>query len=386
MTANTTNYTIPYPEITDFVKDGATAMENIAERVDDVLFAQVANRNLLYNGAMQIHQRGTSASGVTTGAFYTADRFFFDMSSLGTWTQTIENDAPTGSGFRKSLKTNCTTADASPAANDYHICVQRLEGQDLQGIRKGTSSAKTLTLSFWVKSNRTGTYVAELYDVDNSRQVSKSYTINVSGTWEYKTLTFPADTTGAFDNDNARSLDVIWWLGAGSTFTSGTLNTSAWASITQANRAAGQVNLAGATSNYWQVTGTSLTIGSADVPFEFKSYERDLVECQRFCQVLSYSNGLGVGVGQNNTSNGSNFVIEFPTVFRATPSGTIAGLLAGLDSGGIGRGFGSSSFNSLTPTNAGIGAAAGFNFTAGHACYIYAQAVGYVLTLAAELL
>ena len=238
-------------------------------------------RNILYNGAMQVAQRGTSTASITVSGYYTADRWQHGVETLGTWTSSIENDAPTGSGFRKSLKLLCTTADASPAAGDNVAIQQQLEGQDLQAIKKGTSSAQSLTISFWVKSNVTGTYICELYDFDNTRQVSKSYSVSASATWEFKTITFGADTTGAFDNDNAASLLVKFWLGAGSNFSSGTLNTS-WASSTPANRAAGQTNLASATNNYFQITGVQLNVGGVAAPFEFKSFERDLQECQRY--------------------------------------------------------------------------------------------------------
>lgn len=299
MTANTTNYTIPYPEITDFVKDGATAMENIAERVDDVLFAQVANRNLLYNGAMQIAQRSSVAiTGITSTGYYTVDRWSFLLLTLGTWTQTPDTDVPTGQGFRTSLKMTCTTADASPAAGDYAVIRQILEGQDLQAIRKGTASARTLTLSFWVKANKTGNYTVQLFDTDNSRSVSARYTINSLNTWEYKTITIPADTTGAFNNDNGASLEVRWWLGAGSNFTSGTLATT-WGAIVDANVAVGQVNLADTVNNYINITGVSLTIGSAQVPFQFKSFGEELVECQRYYE-KSYLYGTRPGTATFN--------------------------------------------------------------------------------------
>jgi hypothetical protein len=230
---------------------------------------------------MQIAQRGTSTTGITTDGIYTADRWNSQIGTLGTWTQTLENDAPTGSGFRKSLKWLCTTADASPAAGDYMICDYRFEGQNLQQIAKGTSSAKQLSLSFWVKSNVTGTYIVNLYDVDNTRFVAASYTVSASATWEKKTITLPADTTGVFDNDNAYSLDLQFWLGAGTTFTSGTLGTS-WATNTNANRAVGQTNLASATNNYWQITGVQLETGPAATPYEFKPYDVELAQCQRY--------------------------------------------------------------------------------------------------------
>jgi hypothetical protein len=272
---------------------------------------------------MQVAQRSTSVTGVTANGYNTADRWNVDMSSLGTWTQSVENDAPTGSGFRKSLKVLCTTADASPAAGDFKQIQQRIEGQNLQHILKGTSSAKELTFSFWVKSNVTGTYIVELFDVDNTRQVSKSYTINASATWEKKTITFSADTTGAFDNDNANSFQITFWLGAGTTYASGTLNTS-WASKTDANRAVGQTNLAASTNNYWQITGVQLEVGSTATEFEFLPAQVELALCQRYFQRMGYDNESYTfySVGSVQTTTNSIFIIPLITQMRTAPAVT----------------------------------------------------------------
>jgi len=243
--------------------------------------ASSSNTNVIINGAMQVAQRGTSTASITASAYYTADRFSTANTTLGTWTQSIEADAPTGSGFRKSLKMLCTTADASPASGDVLRIDQGIEGQNLQQFLKGTSFAKPFSVSFWVKSNVTGTYIVWLFDEDNTRSVSASYSISVSGTWEKKTITFPADTTGAFNNDNGRSLIMAFFLGAGSDLTSGTLATT-WASYTAANAAVGQTNLAAATSNYWQVTGVQLEAGAVATPFEFEDYGTTLAKCQRY--------------------------------------------------------------------------------------------------------
>jgi hypothetical protein len=236
---------------------------------------------VVINGAMQVAQRGTSVAGITVGGLYTVDRFFHQLNVLGTYTDSVEADAPTGSGFRNSLKVLCTTAAASPAAGAYHLIEHRLEGQNLQQFLKGTASAKQFALSFWVKSNKTGTYIVELYDTDGSRSVSLSYTVIASATWEKKTIVFPADTTGAFTNDNNLSLSMGFWLGAGTDFTSGTLATT-WGAATSANRAVGQTNLAAATSNYWQVTGIQLEAGAVATPFEFEDIGTTLAKCQRY--------------------------------------------------------------------------------------------------------
>ena len=258
-----------------------------SRQVDYSAVGYPAYRNVIINGAMQVAQRATSVSGITASEYYTADRWNTVNSSLGTWTQSIENDAPTGSGFRKSFKMLCTTADAAPAATDALNIRQGIEGQNLQHFLKGTSSAKKFAVSFWVKSNVTGTYICELNDNDNTRQVSASYTINASATWEKKTIVFPADTTNVFDNDNNGSLYLHFWLGSGSSRTSGTLNTS-WASTTPANRVVGQTNLAAATNNYWQVTGVQLE-PEVVTPFEFEPYETTLRKCQRYYERVSAS-------------------------------------------------------------------------------------------------
>jgi len=286
---------------------------------------QFPYRNLLINGDMQIAQRATSVSSVTSGGFLTVDRWNQGITTQGTWTVSVENDAPTGSGFRKSHKMLCTTADASPAAADNIQFFQPVEGQNLQQIKKGTAAAEQLTVSFWVKSNVTGTYIVNLYDNDNARIISKSYTISASGTWEYKTITFPADTTGAFDNDNNLSLYVIWGLGAGSNMTSGTLATT-WQSAVEANRYPGQTNVASATNNYWQITGIQLEVGDTATPFEFLPAEEELAQCQRYYHKSTGVQYMGFGSGPGESGGWSNVSVFLPTTMRAAPTVTQSNL------------------------------------------------------------
>jgi len=238
-------------------------------------------RNIIINGDMSIAQRGTSATGLTGGAYNTADRFYLNMGTAGTWTNTISTDVPTGQGFAKSFKLDCTTANASLSAGSYMTVQQRFEGQNLQYIKKGTSSAESLTLSFWVKSNKTGTYIALLKDNDNGRDISKSYTISSADTWEKKTITFPGDTSGALDNDDGASLMVYFWLVAGSTYQSGSLQTS-WNSTDDS--AVGQVNLADSTDNEWYITGVQLEAGTSASDFEFLPHDVNLQRCERYFQ------------------------------------------------------------------------------------------------------
>ena len=270
------------------------------------------NKNLLINGGQNIWQRSTSAS-VSTDTYSTVDRFKTRVGSMGAFTVSRSTDVPSGQGFGYSTKWDCTTADASPAAGDYILFQQAIEGQNLQHILKGTSSAKKLTLSFWIKSNKTGTYIVELYDLDNTRQISKSYTISSASTWEKKEIVFEGDTTGTLDNDNAASLLMVWHFGAGSTYSSGTLNTS-WASSVNANRAVGQVNLADSTSNELYITGCQLEVGSTASGFEFEPYEATLRKCMRYFYFIT--NNVE---GARNWA--ANYVVEeIPINMRATPT------------------------------------------------------------------
>ena len=276
--------------------------------------------NLLTNGAMRVAQRNTSVASLsnTGGTYHTADRFAFTViNTAGTWTQSVANDAPTGSGFTTSLKLLCTTATATLGASSLCFVSQRIEGQNVQSICKGTASAKTLTLSFWVKALQTGTYIASLYDHPNNRNVAQAYTISVTNTWEYKTLIFPADTTGAFNNDSSVGLQVNWSLAAGSTYSSGTLATT-WATYVAANEFVGATNVASAINNYWQMTGAQLTVGSAATPFEERPIGTELALCQRYYQV---SNG-SVGTYANNGGNPTAYLKTVVTM-RATPTLTV---------------------------------------------------------------
>ena len=284
----------------------------------------LTGRNLLINGAMQVNQRGTETS--SDGNDAVADRFLiFRGGTDARFTLSTDTDVPSGQGFTKSAKIDVTTADASFAAGDLIGFRQQIEGQNVQHLKKGTSNAESLTLSFHIKSSITGTYILELYDFDNTRQISKSYTVSSANTWEKKTITFPADTTGAFDNDNNRSLLVHWWLGAGSSYQSGTLNTS-WASVTTANRVVGQVNAINSTDNNIYITGCQLEIGQKATPFEHLSFGDELAKCQRY-----YYESGGTDVndwGQKGYQQADNYsanTLQHPVAMRAAPTGTQVG-------------------------------------------------------------
>lgn len=250
-------------------------------------------KNILINGNMNIHQRsGSLVTGISNTSYNTADRWLIeDSMDTAILSQIVDaTDFPTNTEFRKSLKTNCTTSKATNllSPNDTLKIVQRIEGQNLQVLKKGTSSAESVTVSFWVKSNLTGTFICELDDTQNSKQVSKAYTINSSNTWEFKTITFPPDTNvdGTLNNDNLSRLQISFWLVAGANFNvnNGTLNSSAWASYTNNTRAVGQVNFVSSNTNSFWITGIQMEIGSITNPFEYRSYGEELILCQRYYQ------------------------------------------------------------------------------------------------------
>ena len=278
-------------------------------------------RNIIINGDMSIAQRGTSATGITSNTYATVDRFRTVASSLGTWTQSQSTDVPSGQGFISSLKMDCTSANASPSASSNLGIQQKFEGQNLQYLKKGTSSAESLTLSFWVKSNKTGTYIAEFFDNDNARQISQAYTISSANTWEKKTLTYDGDTSGALGNDNGNSLLVQFWLGTGSNYSSGTLSTT-WTANTNTNRAPGQVNLADSTSNEWYITGVQLEAGQTASEFEFLPHDVNKTRCFRYFQDLApKKNDCRIAIGENVNGTRCDPVFQYVEK-RANPSVT----------------------------------------------------------------
>jgi hypothetical protein len=294
------------------IADDAVTSDKVAS---GVVPNQSAFKNIIINGDMNLAQRGTSQSSVTTAGYYTIDRMQW-IADYGTVTLSQDTDVPTGQGFAKSYKADVTTAGTVVGAG-YVLVRQKIEGQNLQYLKKGTSSAESLTLSFWIKSTKTGTYIAELYDADNTRQISKAYTVSASDTWEKKELTFAGDTTGALDNDSSASLFVNLYLSAGSDYTSGTLNTS-WAASTNANRVVGQVDAQDNTSNNIYLTGVQFEVGTSATDFEFLPHDVNFSRCERYCRLF----GSGV---QGRASGTSYFYFSEPMqpAMRATPTLTI---------------------------------------------------------------
>jgi len=303
---------------------------------DDILplVGQLGNRNLIINGAMQVAQRGTSFTSVTASAYH-LDRFQYNLNGTVGAATVTQNTVTDLAGFTKSLKVDCTTADASLAASDRLTLRYAFEGQDLQQVAKGTSSAKQLTLSFYIKATKTGTQIVELFDHDNTRHCAKSVTISQSNTWEKKTITYPADTTGALDNDNANSISIFFGIACGTDFTSGTLAT-AWAANTNANRFVGQVNHFDNTANNFEITGVQLEVGSTATDFEHRSFGQDLALSQRY--YYRWTAGVTnryLWQGQSySTTSCFGIIKDFPVTMRAVPTSTISGTFTPFGSDG----------------------------------------------------
>ena len=349
---------------TDDITDGVITTSKLADNsvtTAKTSYQDAPFRNLIINGDMSIAQRSTSTSSITGNGYHTIDRFQTINTSLGTWTQSQSTDVPSGQGFAKSLKMDCTTADASPSSSDLLQLRTAFEGQNLQYLNFGTSSAKSLTLSFWVKSNKTGTYTMVFFHRDATKQFSKSYTISSANTWEKKTITVVGNTANGIDNDNAKSFDIWFNLGAGSNFTSGSLSSS-WEAETEANYAVGQVNLADNTANEWYITGVQLEAGTTASDFEFLPHDVNLARCERYFG-KSYSQGTNPGtntwtgtmVARNydTSDRGENpFLGSFKVNMRTVPTVTIyskAGNSAKIVSGSTSVNSGSTEY-SVTST------------------------------------
>ena len=288
--------------------------------------------NVIINGAMNVAQRGASSTGVgATDGYFVCDRWHLDSGATTAGRLTMTQDSSAPSGFANSLKVACTTADTSIASGEQLLIQQRIEGQNLQAFAKGTSDAKPFAVSFYVKGNASATYVCELHDQDNGRQCSKTFSVTTD--WTRIELIFPADTTGAFDDDNARSLNFNIALHAGSTYTSGTLNSSAFASTTNANRYVGGSSFFDSTDRTFFITGVQLEVGSQVSDFQHEDIGTTLRKCLRYTFVHQTDNAYAYSAlsGYCNSTSSALTFYQFPVRMRSLPSLTTNGTFHMLD-------------------------------------------------------
>ena len=278
-------------------------------------------KNMLYNGDMRVAQRGTSFSS-TTSTIYTVDRWRNAIGSSFNLDTTITQSTtvPSGEGFKYSLKVEADSVVSTSSGQNGGI-MQILESQDVQRLAYGTSNAKSLTLSFWTRSNKTGTYCVQLQtNVGNSNGSNryshiKEYTISSADTWEKKTLTFSGHTGQAIDSaDTNDALRINWWL-ASDAADNQTANT--WNQVAAFGSTSNQVNFMDSASNEWYLTGCQLEVGSTATDFEYRSYGEELALCQRYYQEVHRA--MVVSGYQNGSSQ---VLVSFPITcsLRAAPS------------------------------------------------------------------
>ena len=345
----------------------------------------VGRRNIVINGDFSQWQRGTSFTGVGTDLTYLADRWCYSEGSVVTAFTVTKEAGPKDKGFANAIKLNVTTADNSLAAGAYVQLIQRIEGYNLQSLAKGTDHAKSITVSFYVKSNKPGRYGVTLWDSPNNRQNSGSYEIQTPDTWEYKTVTFTGDTTGTIDNDNTEGLQLTFTLAMGTSYTGGDEGVSSHSGNADDYAAFHEVNLIESTGNTWELAGVQMEVGTVATPFEHRSYGEELSLCQRYYLRLGAdgnTTNLMLG-GVEGAAYGAVGGLVFPTTMRAVPtiaqSGTYFYSAAG---GGLSYTIGTNRCS----REVGAFIAAGMSgLTAGQAASIYKTTGSAYLEFTSEL-
>ena len=281
----------------------------------------LGRRNVIINGDMTIAQRGTSAN--TTGGYHNIDRWNYQHSTDGGFSGTQSSDVPSGTGFTKSLLWTVTSADSSFSSGQYAYIRQTVEGRNCAHLKLGTSDAKTITLSFYVKSSVTGTFSGAMCNDGFNRSYPYTYTINSANTWEKKSVTIPCDTSGTWRTDFGRGFFISWALGSGSLYGSGTAGQ--WNASGQI-AAAGTTNLMATNGATWYMTGCQLEVGDTATEFEHRSYGEELALCQRYFYSWT-SSGLSDSIyikspyasgTPPNTSASAAYT--FPVTMRANPT------------------------------------------------------------------
>jgi hypothetical protein len=325
-------------------------------------------RNRIINGDMRIDQRNAGAAVTTSGAF-PVDRFSAVNTTDGAFSAQRDTSAPAGSGFVNSLKFTTTTADASLTGSQAYVLLQRIEGTNVADLMWGTASARTVTLSFWVRSSLTGTFGGSLRNSVANRAYPFTYSISVADTWEYKTVTIPGDTTGTWLTDTNNGISLSFGLGVGPD-RSGTAG--AWTAAGDFLTTTGAVSVIGTLNATWYVTGVQLETGSVATPFERRPFGTELMLCQRYCQKLAGDTAYTVVTdGWQSATTSGTFTYSFGNPMRASPTlttGTVgdfyarnASIASALSTLALDGGLSSTKETvSFSATWAGAGGAAGY--------------------------
>jgi hypothetical protein len=267
-----------------------TKAAELAKMGDVITNSQIGGRrNIVINGKFEIFQRGTSATTVSGNDVFAADRFKGWANGGGTYTVEQSTDVPNNE-FEFSAKLINTAVDSSIAAGDFYVYATDIEGHNVSQLAYGSSDAKAVTLSFWVKASLAGTYCIAFYSVTASRYQIKEYTISSADTWEKKIITITSgDTTGSWNRTNGNGLRIYWDLGSGSTY-QGTADT--WASG-QKFSTTNQANWIDTSSANFYLTGVQLEVGEVATPFEHRSFGEEMQLCQRYFVRYSRNDAFG---------------------------------------------------------------------------------------------
>ena len=288
-------------------------IQTAADSISNSAGSPYGFKNRIINGAMVIDQRNAGASVTPTNGLYTLDRWYTGVAQ--TSKLTIQRNAgavtpPTG--FTNYLGITSSSA-YSVTSSDFFYVQQSVEGFNIADLDWGTANAKTVTLSFWVRSSLTGTFSGTLRNYAGNRTYPFTYTISSANTWEYETITIPGDTSGTWSTNNSGGVDVGFSVGAGST-RSGTAGAWAGAAYYAVTGATSVVGTSGAT---FYITGVQLEKGSQATAFDYRDYGREFIMCQRYYQTNPYLFGAAI----STTSLGVGYV--FPVVMRAAPTGAL---------------------------------------------------------------
>ena len=351
--------------------------------------SQIGRKNIIINGAMQISQRATSASGKgDADGYFTLDRFRMTHGATSAGRYTMTQSAVTDlSGFSNALKIDCTTADTSIAAGEALIVQHRVEGFNLQSLKATSTSTRAFTVSFYAKSNASRAINTEIrFGNGTNKQATKTHTIGTS--WARYTMTVPAASSTQIDNDNSHEMDLNFWIHAGSTYQGGTVNSSLHANDAT-TRAAGIGSIFASTDNTLEITGVQIEVGSQATPFEHRSFGEELALCQRYYYELVNGAAQSFAMGTYYSSTLITSDVRFPVTMRATPTVTVA---TGSSyyiaySGAAGDSFDTFTAVQRATTN---GAALdcdgnGVSGTQGHGCQLSTQNASAFIVASAEL-
>jgi len=288
-------------------------------------------RNLVINGAMQISQRATTTTGVgaTNEAYPAIDRFNFTTTSAGRFTMSQTADGPTG--FANCMKLDCTTADTSISASEALILQTKFEGQDVQQLMYGSSSAQPITVSFYVKGNASATYTLEWRNEEDGRNTNKTF--NVTTDWTRVSITFTGDTAGsAVDDDNTHAFTLGIWLHGGTTFSGGTFVENTWHSTNNIRIGDSQTSFLDSTNRTFFITGVQMELGNQATPFEHRSFGEELALCQRYFQDPKLTSGNYLWlypIVTDGTGKYRRASYLLPTTMRADATATLTGATNG---------------------------------------------------------